>query len=219
MKNNLLKGFLPLMITGYVLINCGKEQPVVSQNNDVAILAEGQAYALDTLNSKIEWKGYKIFKSENTNHFGNIKFESGDVTVKNGILESGKFVANMTTLESLDLAKDTDRKGKLEGHLKSADFFEVEKFPTASYEITKVTASEGGDYNTILEGNLTIKGISKPVQFQANVTIANGEVTIATEPKDINREDFGVKFQSPIENGVIKNEITIQVLVKALEKK
>lgn len=216
MKNNLLKGFLPLMITGYVLINCGKEQPVVSQNNDVAILAEGQAYALDTLNSKIEWKGYKIFKSENTNHFGNIKFESGDVTVKNGILESGKFVANMTTLESLDLAKDTDQ---LEGHLKSADFFEVEKFPTASYEITKVTASEGGDYNTILEGNLTIKGISKPVQFQANVTIANGEVTIATEPKDINREDFGVKFQSPIENGVIKNEITIQVLVKALEKK
>ena len=54
-------------------------------------------------------------------------------------------------------------KAKLEGHLKSGDFFEVEEFPTASYEITKVTENTAGDYNTLLEGNLTIKGITKPV--------------------------------------------------------
>lgn len=219
MKNNLLNGFLFALVIGFLSVSCGKDKSVLAQNSDVVALAEGDAYLLDTLNSKIEWKGYKIFKSENTSHFGDIKFESGDVTVKDGVLQSGKFVANMSTLESVDLAKDAEQKGKLEGHLKSADFFEVEKFPTASYEITKVQATAGGDYNTVLNGNLTIKGISKPIQFQANVTVANGEVTIATEPKDVNREDFEVKFQSPVENGVIKNEVTVQILVKALERK
>src|SRR5690606_1358991 len=118
----------------------------------------------------------------------------GDVTVKDGQLESGKFVADMTSLDNVDLQSDAEQKAKLEGHLKSGDFFEVEKFPTASYEITKVSPLAEGDYNTLLEGNLTIKGITKPVKFNANVAVSQGEVSIATEPADIMREDYGVKF-------------------------
>ncbi len=219
MKKNLLNAFLSAIITTSVLISCGKDKPLTSESNDVMTTKDGQMYVVDTLNSKIEWKGFKVLKSDNTSHFGTIKFESGDVTVKDNKLESGKFVADMSTLENVDIADDAEQKAKLEGHLKSGDFFEVEKFPTASYEITKVSASEGGDYNSILDGNLTIKGITKPVQFNANVSVNNGEVSIATEPKDIMREDFGVKFQVPVQNGVIKNEVNIQILVKALEKK
>ena len=115
---------------------------------------------------------------------------------------------------------DAEKKAKLEGHLKSGDFFETETHPTATYEITKVTeATDGGDYNTILDGNLTMKGITKPVQFKANVSMNSGEVTIATEPKDIMREDYGVKFQMPVENGLLKNEVTLQIFVKATEVK
>ncbi len=199
------------------VVSCGKDKPVTSETTEVTTTKDGAMYAVDTMNSKIEWKGFKVFKSENTSHFGTIKFESGDVTVKDGKLESGKFLANVASLENVDLKDDAEKKAKLEGHLKSGDFFEVEKFPTASYEITKV--SEGtGDYNTVLDGNLTIKGITKPVQFNANVTVNNGEVSIATEPKDILREDFGVKFQVPVENGLIKNEVNVQILIKALEK-
>jgi hypothetical protein len=66
---------------------------------------------LDTLNSKVEWKGYKVFKSENTSHFGTIKFESGDVTVKDGKLESGKFVADMNSLTSVDLKDSPEDLG------------------------------------------------------------------------------------------------------------
>ena len=171
------------------------------------------------MNSRIEWKGYKVLKSDQTTHFGDIKFESGDVTVKDGKLQSGKFVADITTLENIDLKDDQEMKAKLEGHLKSGDFFEVEKFPTASYEITKVTENAAGDYNTLLEGNLTIKGITKPVQFKANVTVADGNVSIASEPTDINREDFGLKFELPLENGLLNKEINLQILVKALESK
>lgn len=219
MNKKLFSLVIPVLFAAVLLVSCKKDKPLTSENKEVATTKDGSHYILDTLNSKVEWKGYKVFKSENTSHFGTIKFESGDVTVKDGKLESGKFVADMGSLTSVDLKDDAENLGKLNGHLKSADFFETEKFPTASYEITKINPSAEGDYNTVLDGNLTLKGITKPVQFKANVSVKDGEVSIATEPKDIMREEFGVKFQSPAENGVIKDEVSLQINVKALEKK
>lgn len=219
MRKKLFSLAIPALFIAAVMVSCKKDKPLTSESNEVTTTKEGSQYTLDTLNSKVEWKGYKVFKSENTSHFGTIRFESGDVTVKDGKLESGKFVADMNSLTSVDLKDSPEDMGKLNGHLKSGDFFEVEKFPTASYEITKVTPATEGDYNTLLDGNLTIKGITKPVQFKANVSVKEGEVSVATEPKDIRREEFGVKFQAPAENGVIKDEVTLQINVKALEKK
>ncbi|MDH6252695.1 polyisoprenoid-binding protein YceI [Chryseobacterium sp. H1D6B] len=219
MRKKLFSLAIPALFAAAVVVSCKKDKPLTSDSKEVATTKDGAQYTLDTLNSKVEWKGYKIFKSESTSHFGTIKFESGDVTVKDGKLESGKFVADMASLTSVDLKDDAEQLGKLNGHLKSGDFFEVEKFPTASYEITKVSPASEGDYNTLLDGNLTIKGITKPVQFKANVSVKNGEVSVATEPKDIKREEFGVKFQAPAENGVLKDEVTLQINVKALEKK
>ncbi|KFF12786.1 polyisoprenoid-binding protein [Chryseobacterium soli] len=210
---------IPAFFAAAVVVSCKKDKPLTSESNEVSTTKDGSQYTLDTLNSKVEWKGYKVFKSESTSHFGTIKFESGDVTVKDGKLESGKFVADMNSLTSVDLKDDAEQLAKLNGHLKSGDFFEVEKFPTASFEITKVAPAAGGDYNTLLDGNLTIKGITKPVQFKANVSVKDGVVSVATEPKDIKREEFGVKFQAPAENGVLKDEVTLQINVKALEKK
>lgn len=213
------KSFLLAAFASLVLTSCTKDKPVVNETTEVTTNNNGAVYELDTLNSRIEWKGYKILKSDQTSHFGTINFESGDLTVHEGMLESGKFIVDMNSLTSVDLKDDAEQLGKLNGHLKSGDFFETDKFPTASYEITKVSKNDSGDYNTLLDGNLTIKGISKPVQFKANVSVKDGEVSVATEPKDIKREEFGVKFQAPAENGVIKDEVTLQINVKALEKK
>ncbi len=218
MKKNFLKSVLGSLAFALLVVSCGKDKPLQSEVNEVATTANGTTYVLDTLNSRLEWKGYKVFKSENTSHFGTIKFESGEVTVHEGQLESGKFVADLHSLENEDLKGDEEQKGKLEGHLKSGDFFEVEKFPTASYEITKVTPQAQGDYNTLIDGNLTMKGITKPVQFKANVSVEGNEVSINSEPTDIPREDFGVKFQVPAANGIIKNEVTVQMMVKAMQK-
>lgn len=220
MKKRFLIPLFSAAVLSAAIVSCGKDKPLTNETNVVSTTQEGQLYAVDTLNSRIEWKGFKVFKSENSSHYGTIKFESGDVTVKDGKLESGKFVADMASLENVDLKDDAEQKAKLEGHLKTGDFFEIEKFPTSSFEITKVSdAPEGGDYNTVLDGNLTIKGITKPVKFNANVAVSDGEVSIATEPTDVMREDFGVKFQIPVANGVIKNEVELQILIKALETK
>ena len=218
MKNNWLTIIAGFGIA-FLVVACGKDKPITSESNEVLTKTDGVLYKVDTMNSRVEWKGYKVLKSDQTTHFGTIRFESGDITVKEGKLQSGKFVADINTLENIDLKDNQEMKSKLEGHLKSTDFFEVEKFPTASYEITKVTEAKSGDYNTILDGNLTIKGITKPVQFNANVSVKDGEVSIATEPKDIKREEFGVKFQIPLQNGLIKDEVNLQILIKAIEKK
>lgn len=211
---------LAMIASSIAVISCGKDKPVTSESNEVQTTKKGAVYVVDTMNSKIEWKGYKVVKTENTSHFGAIKFENGEVTVNDNKLESGTFVANMSTLSNEDIKDDAENAGKLDGHLKSADFFDVEKFPTASFEITKVSeAPAGGDYNTILDGNLTLKGITKPATFKANVKIENGELLVATEPTDIDRTQYGVEFQIPAANGLIKNEITLQIKVKAIEKK
>lgn len=219
MKRKLFSVVFSAFLAAFITISCKKEKPLSGEGTDVVTAKDGDQFTVDTLNSKVEWKGYKIFKSENTSHFGTVKFESGDVTVKEGNLQNGKFVADMTSLTSEDLKNDAAQLEKLNGHLKSGDFFEVEKFPTASYEITKVSPLSEGDYNTVLDGNLTIKGITKPMQFKANVSVKEGVVSIATEPKDFSRKEFGIEFQSPVQNGVIKDEITLQINVKALEKK
>lgn len=211
---------LTMTISSFAVISCGKDKPVTSETADVQTTKDGNLYVVDTLNSKVEWKGYKVVKSDNTSHFGGIKFESGEVTVKDDKLESGKFVVNMNTLASEDIKDDPESAQKLDGHLKNADFFDTEKFPTASFEITKVSeAPAGNDYNTILDGNLTIKGITKPATFKANVKIANGELQVASEQTDIDRTLYGVEFQVPAANGLIKNDITLQIKVKAFEKK
>src|SRR5690606_41955764 len=99
------------------------------------------------------------------------------------MLESGKFVADMNSLKIEDLRDDAEQKAKLEGHLKSGDLFEEEKYPTATYEITKVTTGASGDYNTMIDGNLTLTGVTKPISFTVNVTLNDGILTIATESK------------------------------------
>ncbi|PZU82796.1 MAG: YceI family protein [Chryseobacterium sp.] len=219
MKKATLIATILIISASVLVISCGKDKPVTSESNEVLTTTDGKIYAVDTLNSKAEWKGFKVVKSDNTSHIGTLKFESGEVTVKDDKLESGQFVIDMTSIKNDDLT-DSESNGKLIGHLKSADFFDTEKFPTASFEITKVSeAPAGGDYNTILEGNLTLKGITKPATFNANVKLKDGELSIATEPKDINRDEFGIVFQMPAAEGLIKNEINVQMKVKAIEKK
>ena len=97
-------------------------------------------------------------------------------------------------------------------------FLRGEKFPTTSYEITKVTENTAGDYNTLLEEILRLKASQNQFSLKANVTVADGNVSIASEPTDINREDFGLKFELPLENGLLNKEINLQIFGKSFRK-
>lgn len=210
-KSIFILSLLTFCLVTFTSCNKEKDTPVEALQNTNAT----NILKIDTANSKIEWKGFKIFKSENTSHLGVIKFSQGELTtLADGVLVGATLTADMLSIENLDLT-DTESKTKLENHLKSDDFFAVEKFPTAKIEIKNIIPSNEGDYNSILEGNLTIKNTTKPIKINANVVYNDQQVSIFTEPTELNRKDFNIEFQSPIENGVIKDEIEVQAIIKA----
>ena len=109
---------------------------------------------VDTDASVINWEGYKPGQY---GHQGTIKLQGGELNVKNGMPESGNFVIDITSLANTDL-EDPEKRANLEGHLKSGDFFEVEKFPTGAFEMTGVASLQGDSTATMkITGNLTLK--------------------------------------------------------------
>ena len=215
------KLFLGLAVVSAVaLTSCGgkTETKAATEAQEGATSTEGAAeYAVDTTASVVNWKGGKTFDDINKpeeGHYGVVKLQEGTVNVNNGVLESGKFIADFTSFESKDLDADAESKGKLDGHLKSPDFLDVEKFPTATFEITEVKAIEGGDYNSEISGNLDFRGVPKNVTFKANVTVDANGVTIKSEEFGINRKDFGIVFTGG-GGSIVKDEVLLQVDLSA----
>ena len=138
---------------------------------------------IKTDKSKVVWKGYKVTGS----HQGTIALKSGFLNFDNDKLTGGEFVIDMTTLGSTDL--EGEYKGKLDGHLKSDDFFGVAKYPTAKLVLTKVKASGKNAYN--VKGNLTIKGKTNAVSF--TISIYGSKATAALK---IDRTKYDVKYGS-----------------------
>ena len=145
-------------------------------------------YSVDSSASTIVWTGYKVTGK----HTGTAKVQSGNLTYDNGILTGGSFVIDMASINCTDL--EGEWAGKLIGHLKSEDFFGVEKYPTAKFVITRVIAQDTkGNYKIL--GNLTIKETTKEVKFLSNATETNGVVNAAGKIT-IDRSEYNVKYGS-----------------------
>jgi polyisoprenoid-binding protein YceI len=144
--------------------------------------------SVDPAASQVTWKGYKVTGS----HEGTITVKDGNLEFTDGQLTGGDFAIDMATIKTTDLSGGS--AAKLEGHLKSPDFFGVEKFPTATFKITKVVSrGTPGDYR--VTGDLTIKESTEEIKFNTKVTEADGLYT-ATADLTIDRTDFDVRYGS-----------------------
>lgn len=175
----------------------------------VSGLAFGQTKKLTS--SDVHWWGYKIAKTEASSHDGTVNVKSGNLVLKNGAVVGGTFVLDMTSLTSTDLTGEY--QGKLNGHLKNGDFFEVEKFPTATYKITSVKKNTNKDYNFVVTGNLTVKGKTAPVSFPAKITSANGVVTLESDKFSFDRQKFDVAYKSTMQDVMVKDEVDMKVKI------
>ena len=92
----------------------------------------------------------------------------------------------------------------MEGHLKSADFFNIEKYPTARFELTKVKENKG-DYNSKITGNLTILETTKSISFNANIAVLDNSVAINSEDFSVNRQDWKLSYHTEGDVGVPKD--------------
>ena len=144
---------------------------------------EVETKPVKTTESTVTWKGYKVTGS----HYGTIDLKSGSLSFDGEKLVGGEFVVDMSSLISTDL--QGEYKGKLEGHLKSDDFFGVAKHPTSTLVFTNVKANGKNSYE--VTGDLTIKGITKAVTFDVSVYGSK-----ATATMKVDRSEYDVRYGS-----------------------
>jgi polyisoprenoid-binding protein YceI len=148
-----------------------------------AFALKDTGFKVDTEKSKITWVGKKVTGQHN----GTIQLAEGSFTMKGKKVAGGSFTIDMTTL------KDAEANARLETHLKSDDFFSTEKFPKATFVTSKIESKGGDQY--LVKGDLTIKGITNPIEFPATINVANGQIT-AKANIVVDRTKFDIKFRS-----------------------
>jgi len=150
-------------------------------------------YNVDTSESQITWKGAKPLGE----HTGTILLASGTISLGNDMIEAGDFVLDMTSIGSTDL--EGEQKANLDAHLKGTvegkegDFFNVNKYPTAKFELTDITEKGG---KQMVNGNLTIKDKTKNVQFPATISMDGDKLMINSEPFNLDRTQWDVNYGS-----------------------
>lgn len=194
MKNRILTLFMAAALGLTVSCKNDKSAEATDAEEVKEASATAAVYTVDASNSKIDWTGSK----PTGKHTGTIAIKEGTVTVNGTDLESGKFMIDMNSITVTDLTGE--EKQGLEAHLKGTgkpeaedEFFNVKKFPTATFELTKAVTENG---KTNVEGNLTVKGITKNVKFPATVAVNGDTVTIMSDTFAINRTEWNVNYGS-----------------------
>lgn len=137
--------------------------------------------------SKVTWLGKKVTGQ----HTGDIVLKSGELSLEKGMLTGGTFIMDMTSITCTDM--EGEYADKLLGHLKSDDFFGVTKNKTSKLIITKVATSTTGIIT--VSADLTIKGITKKVEFPVVVDERDGAITVIGVIT-VNRTLYGIKYGS-----------------------
>lgn len=154
---------------------------VITMSNGIV---SAQTKNVNAAKSSIAWVGKKVTGQ----HEGTVKLKDGSFFFKDNKITRGKFTVDMTSIEVTDM-KAGEGKEKLEGHLKADDFFGTEKFATASMNFTKVSPKANGVY--AVTADLTIKGITKPVNFDLTV-----KGNAATAKVVVDRTKYDIKYGS-----------------------
>ncbi len=206
-----------VFIVGVMAACSGKQEGAEAEVSDAKevseVSAEAVQFAINKDNSTVSWVGSKPAGQ----HHGSIPISEGTIAVRDGKIEGGKIVMSVIDIQNEDLAEDPETQGKLLGHLKSADFFDAENHPTATFEIVSVEPFDASqeivekeEFETeftpatnvenmvespthTITGNLTMRGKTLSVSFPANVSIANG--TISAQAKfNIDRTNWGLMY-------------------------
>lgn len=160
---------------------------------------------IDITESYITWKGKKILGS----HTGTIDLKEGYLEMEGDILAGGMFVVDMTSITVTDL--EGEYKGKLEGHLKSDDFFGIKNYPTATLVINRAT-KEGNTYDVVAD--ITIKGTTQVINFDLEMG-----TSAAIASLKIDRTKFGLRygsgsFSDNLGDKAISDKFTLDVNLK-----
>ncbi|NER06096.1 MAG: YceI family protein [Okeania sp. SIO3C4] len=187
---------------------------------EASVEAETMSLKLDSCS--IAWVGTK----PSGQHNGTVGFKSGELKVKDGELVGGSFVTDMPSITVLDLEEGDEWHTKLLNHLKDKDFFDVDSFPTGSFEITAVekvqnaTEKDGIVPTHKITGNLMLKDVTKSITFDAKVDVKDGMVMAKTGNIVLDRTEWGIKYKSKkffseLKDKFINDEFSIAISLEA----
>jgi polyisoprenoid-binding protein YceI len=181
------------VVASLLVTNTSFAQTLALATKTKKVATAATAYKVETSQSNLEWNGKKVTGE----HTGNIAISKGDILVNGNKIVGGNVVIDMNSITNKDLTDDS-YKQKLLGHLKSDDFFSTEKNPTGTFKITSVSPIKGaqaGAANYTVKGDLTLKGITKPISFPATVSVKEG-VASATGTATLDRTQWDIKYNS-----------------------
>jgi len=166
------------------LTSCNMNSNKTEETNDATITAADATYNIVQDESSLVWTGREVSTSS---HYGTINFTSGQFEIADGLISQGEFLVDMTSINVQDMTGGS--KERLEGHLRSDDFFSVESFPTAHLYISSSEVISNGKW--MVNGFLTIKDISHPVLFEMVNTEDGWNANLVFD-----RSKYNVKFRS-----------------------
>jgi polyisoprenoid-binding protein YceI len=202
----------------------GAEENTTETTETTGNNPKGVAYEIDVPRSELKWNAFKPTGT----HFGTVPIAGGTIYVDGDLITGGSVEIDMTGIEVKDL--DGEMKQKLEAHLKGSvpgsedDFFNVSKYPKTTFNILGSTKLENDPLGThMINGELRIKEITKPVSFKAVVDLTSGVALKATaEPFVIDRTEWDIKFKSKkffenLKDDFVNDEIKLELTVGAVK--
>ncbi len=220
-----MKTIIPAFALVLLLASCGgsSSDQAKTEEQKEAAAATGETYAVDTTATQVTWQG--THKGGLAPRFGSIKVTGGSLSVENGAVTAGDLELSIAAL-NVDPKSVTEADKKytdLEGHLKSPDFFNVEKYPTAKFTITSVAPYDSTQQKSLLpgatnliSGNLTLKDSTLNITFPAQLAVSENEVT-GKAKFTIDRSAWGITYKtegSP-EDWAISKDVEIGLDIKA----
>ncbi|MEZ5344374.1 MAG: YceI family protein [Pyrinomonadaceae bacterium] len=179
-----------------------------SSTNETSETAAGEKLAVSPENSKVEFTGSKVTGK----HDGGFKTFSGEINLVDGKVE------NSGVKVEIDMKSVFSDADGLTEHLKTGDFFEVEKHPKSTFESTKIAPDTAGGENAYtVTGNLEMRGVKKSVTFPAKITVNDDSVNVDAE-FSINRKDFGIVYAGKADD-LIRDGVVIRLNLKTPRKK
>ncbi len=183
-------------------------------------VGEGHAYLADTSASIIGWIGTK----PTGKHHGILKLRSGVIYVKDTTITAAEFVIDMLSLQNVDLAADTSMRNKLESELKGSMFFDTNKYPTANFDMTSIEPFKPSldedvalkDATHRIQGNFTIRGVTKNISFPAVITVTADKIT-AEASFNIDRTLWGINYRADksLQDKLINSQVNISFSIAA----
>jgi polyisoprenoid-binding protein YceI len=169
--------------------------------------------SVDKNESTVTWKAKKVTGE----HYGKVTIANADLDYENGKIQGGSFTMDMLSITVEDITDEGSNK-RLTDHLKSDDFFSVEKFNTSTLKITDAKTSNGKDYQ--ITGDLTIKGIKNQVTFPATLEMVENKV-ITTAEITFDRTKFDIKYRSGnyfenLADRLIYDDVNLEVKLVAI---